>query len=66
MAIPIFQVNAFTHKVFSGNPAGVCILDEFFAYQASARAGYMRLILNGDRVLLVGKAVTFFSGEVLS
>jgi PhzF family phenazine biosynthesis protein len=28
MALPIFQVNAFTDKLFSGNPAGVCILSE--------------------------------------
>jgi predicted PhzF superfamily epimerase YddE/YHI9 len=28
MVLPIFQVNAFTDKLFSGNPAGVCILSE--------------------------------------
>lgn len=28
MGEPIFQVDAFTDKKFSGNPAGVCILDE--------------------------------------
>ena len=26
MGVPIFQVDAFTDKRFSGNPAGVCIL----------------------------------------
>ena len=26
--IPIFQVDAFTHKAFSGNPAAVCILQQ--------------------------------------
>jgi PhzF family phenazine biosynthesis protein len=29
MKIPIYQVDAFTSKVFSGNPAAVCILDEW-------------------------------------
>lgn len=28
MGIPIFQVDAFTNRPFSGNPAAVCILDE--------------------------------------
>lgn len=27
MKIPIYQVDAFTSSVFSGNPAAVCILD---------------------------------------
>ncbi len=27
MKIPIYQVDAFTSKVFSGNPAAVCMLD---------------------------------------
>lgn len=29
MKIPFYQVDAFTSKVFSGNPAGVCLLDEW-------------------------------------
>jgi PhzF family phenazine biosynthesis protein len=29
MKIPIYQVDAFTSNVFSGNPAAVCILDEW-------------------------------------
>ena len=28
MPIPLFQVDAFTNKPFSGNPAAVCLLDE--------------------------------------
>ena len=28
MTVPIFQVDAFTEKPFSGNPAAVCLLDE--------------------------------------
>ncbi|MBI4512893.1 MAG: PhzF family phenazine biosynthesis protein, partial [Gemmatimonadetes bacterium] len=27
MKIPIYQIDAFTSRVFSGNPAAVCILD---------------------------------------
>ena len=29
MKIPFYQVDAFTSSVFSGNPAGVCLLDEW-------------------------------------
>jgi len=29
MNIPIYQIDAFTSEVFSGNPAAVCILDEW-------------------------------------
>ncbi len=29
MRIPYFQVNAFTSDVFGGNPAGVCLLDDW-------------------------------------
>jgi len=29
MKIPIYQVDAFTSEVFSGNPAAVCLLDEW-------------------------------------
>ncbi|SVB68712.1 uncharacterized protein METZ01_LOCUS221566, partial [marine metagenome] len=28
MGIPVFQVDAFTAKAFSGNPAAVCLLEE--------------------------------------
>ena len=30
MKLPIYQVDAFTGKLFSGNPAAVCPLDEWF------------------------------------
>jgi PhzF family phenazine biosynthesis protein len=33
-------------------------------YQASARGGTVRVRVNGDRVLLAGRAVTVFSGEL--
>ena len=29
MKIPIFQVDAFTNRLFSGNPAAVCPLDSW-------------------------------------
>jgi predicted PhzF superfamily epimerase YddE/YHI9 len=29
MKIPIYQVDAFTSELFSGNPVAVCILDEW-------------------------------------
>ena len=28
MSIPLYQVDAFTHEPFAGNPAGVCLLEE--------------------------------------
>ena len=28
MGVPLFQVDAFTHRPFAGNPAAVCLLDE--------------------------------------
>ena len=31
MQIPIFQIDAFTNKLFSGNPAAVCVLEEWLA-----------------------------------
>ena len=33
--IPIFQVDAFTDKVFQGNPAAVCILEEKYSFSDS-------------------------------
>ena len=29
MKVPIYQVDAFTAKLFAGNPAAVCLLDEW-------------------------------------
>ena len=29
MKIPLYQVDAFTSEVFKGNPAAVCLLDEW-------------------------------------
>ena len=37
---------------------------EFLAYQASARGGYIRVRVAGDRVILGGQAVTVMRGEM--
>jgi len=37
---------------------------ELTGYQASARGGHVKVRLEGDRVLLAGRAVTVFSGEL--
>ncbi len=33
MDIPIYQVDAFTNQVFSGNPAAVCLLQEWLSFE---------------------------------
>lgn len=70
MTMQIFQVDAFTDRLFTGNPAGVCMLPaprtDRKAYQASARGGLIGVRLNGDRVFLAGKAVTVLRGELLN
>jgi len=38
---------------------------DLLAYQASARGGFMRVRVDGDRVMLGGRAVTVFRGELL-
>ena len=39
MSIPIYQVDAFTSHVFSGNPAAVCLLDEWLPDDALQSIG---------------------------
>jgi len=39
--------------------------DSFIAYQASARGGVIRVIVDGERVRLAGQAVTVMCGELL-
>ena len=39
--------------------------NEFRAFQASARGGFLKLRLEGDRVILIGQAVTVLRGELL-
>jgi PhzF family phenazine biosynthesis protein len=38
--------------------------DEVLGYQASARGGFVRVAMRGDRVLLGGKAITAMRGEL--
>lgn len=33
MKIPLYQIDAFTSKIFSGNPAGVCPLDDWLSHE---------------------------------
>lgn len=40
--------------------------NEFSAYQASPRGGFVRVSVSGERVLLLGKAITFLGGEMSS
>lgn len=40
--------------------------NEFVAFQASRRGGVVRVRVNGDRVILGGKAVTVLRGELLT
>lgn len=40
--------------------------NEFLAYQASARGGYVKVRVDGDRVFLGGRAVTVMRGELAS
>jgi len=39
--------------------------DSFVAYQASARGGFLRLRVDGDRVKMAGRAVTVLRGELV-
>ncbi|EIW19322.1 Phenazine biosynthesis PhzC/PhzF protein [Pelosinus fermentans A11] len=39
--------------------------NEFIAYQASKRGGFLQLLAAGDRVRIRGKAVTVLKGELL-
>ena len=39
--------------------------NEFVAFQASARGGVVRVRVNGDRVILGGKAITVLRGELM-
>jgi PhzF family phenazine biosynthesis protein len=40
--------------------------DELVAYQASERGGEVRVCVQGERVILVGRAVTVLSGQLIS
>ncbi|SMG34858.1 PhzF family phenazine biosynthesis protein [Dethiosulfovibrio salsuginis] len=58
-----YVVDAFTDRVFGGNPAAVCVMErwlsELVAYQASRRCGVLYGRIAGSRVKLAGKAVLY-------
>jgi PhzF family phenazine biosynthesis protein len=39
MNIPIYQVDAFHHELFKGNPAAVCLLEEWLPYETMQAIG---------------------------
>ena len=48
MNIPFYQVDAFTDKVFGGNPAAVCLLDDWPEGNYPLRKNCRRRV-SGDR-----------------
>ncbi len=65
MPTTLYTVDSFTNVPFAGNPAAVCVLDsprDMVGMQCSARGG---TALQGDRVLLCGRAVTMMKAELL-
>lgn len=76
-AVRIVQVDAFTSEPFRGNPAGVahCCLapfwearlgrDEMVGRQLSRRGGIVKVRARGDRVDILGQAVTVMRGEIV-
>jgi len=73
MKYKIYQVDAFTDKLFSGNPAAVCILDrwpsdelmQLIAHQLSKRGGQLVCEFKNDRCLIGGKARLYLTGEII-
>ncbi len=67
----VIQVDAFTDRPFSGNPAAVCVsaspLDELLmiAYQASARGSVLYVECTPERVYISGQAVTVLRCDLL-
>ncbi len=57
-------VTGSAHTYLTPYWAGKLGKEELFAYQASARGGELRLRLDGERVLIAGRAVTFFEGDL--
>jgi len=41
MKIPLYQIDAFTSRVFSGNPAAVCPLEQWLPDSRGMPAGTM-------------------------
>ena len=57
-------VTGFMHTILTPYWSQKLGMNEFSAYQASARGGEMKTELKGDRVLLKGHAVEFFQTEI--
>lgn len=57
-------VTGSAHCMIAPYWAGRLHKNDIFAYQASARGGEMRCNLNGNRVLIAGKAVLFSESEL--
>jgi predicted PhzF superfamily epimerase YddE/YHI9 len=55
MMIPIYQVGAFTSRVFGGNPAAVCLAAENNLSETAFR---------GARVRIAGRAALFLEGRI--
>jgi predicted PhzF superfamily epimerase YddE/YHI9 len=63
MSMPLYLVDAFTDRPFTGNPAAVCLgRTRLTGFQASRRGGVVGVERTGDRVHLSGPAVTVHSG----
>lgn len=67
MALPIFQVDAFTDVPYCLAPywAPRFGKPELIGYQASPRGGIVRTRLADSRVILGGKAITVLRGKWL-
>jgi predicted PhzF superfamily epimerase YddE/YHI9 len=64
MTLPLFHVDAFTHRPLSGNPAAVCILPAWREDSwLQAVAGEMNL---SETAFLGGRAVFVARGELLA
>jgi PhzF family phenazine biosynthesis protein len=66
VGIPEDPVTGFAHCVLTPYWAKKLEKTNLSAYQASARGGELRLSLQGERVLLGGKAVTVLKAELLN
>lgn len=66
VGVPEDPVTGSAHCTLAGWWSERLGVAEFLAEQASARGGFVQVRLKGDRVMLAGRAVTVFSGELHS
>lgn len=70
MKIPIFYVDTFTDKIFTGNPAAVYIVEEMplesiiKCYQASSRGGFLKCEVQGNKLFMSSEAVLYMQGVI--